>query len=337
MINSNSENKTNGHFISYSKEFDEVTGHDPKFYTVIETNAHEGPVYVKDEDALYFTTVPADSNIPLQGFKEVAIKRISLDSDQFPLAPEAMTTVSDASNMANGMTLDREGRLVICEQGTKSTPARISRMNLETGGVETVVDEWRGLRFNSLNDVVVKSDGTVWFTDPSYGASQGFKDAPMIGDYVYRYDPAKEQISVVADSFNRPNGLAFSPDESILYINDSAAIQGSGGYFVNLPHHIRAFDVLDGRHLLNDRLFAVVTPGIPDGLKVDSAGRVYSSAASGLLVYNTVGDLIGEIIAPGVANFTFGGSGNNVLYMMADTIIWSAEIKAVGATRPQPA
>jgi gluconolactonase len=337
MINSNSDNKTSNHFISYSKEFDDVIGNDPRFYTVIETNAHEGPVYVKDENALYFTTVPADSNIPLQGFKEVAIKRISLDSEQFPLNPEAETTVRAASNMANGMTLDREGHLVICEQGTKSTPARISRMNLETGVVERVVDEWRGLRFNSLNDVVVKSNGTVWFTDPSYGSLQGFKPSPMVGDYVYRYDPANDQTSVVADSFNKPNGLAFSPDESILYINDSAAIQGPGTYFVNLPHHIRAFDVLEGRHLVSERLFAVVTPGIPDGLKVDSTGRVYSSSASGLLVYNTTGDLIGEIIAPGVANFTFGGPGNNVLYMMADTVIWAAEIKAVGATRPQPA
>lgn len=336
MINSNSDRKTrNDHFISYAEEFADVIGNDPTFYTVIGTNAHEGPVYVKDENALYFTTVPADSGIPLHGFKEVAIKRISLDSDQFPLDPGAETTVSAASNMANGMTLDREGRLVICEQGTLSTPARISRMDLETGVVETLVDEWRGLRFNSLNDVVVKSDGTVWFTDPSYGALQGFKPSPMVGDYVYRYDPATDQTSVVADSFNKPNGLSFSPDESILYINDSAAIQGPGTYFVNLPHHIRAFDVLEGRHLVNDRLFAVVTPGIPDGLKVDSAGRVYSSSASGLLVYNTTGDLIGEIVAPGVANFTFGGPENNVLYLMADIVIWAAEIKAVGATRPQ--
>jgi gluconolactonase len=338
LPNSTSDIKTsNDHFISYSEEFDDVIGTDPRFYKVIETNAHEGPVYVNDENALYFTTVPANSNIPLAGFKEVAIKRISLDSDQFLLAPDAETTVSAASNMANGMTLDREGRLVICEQGTLSTPARISRMDLETGVVETVVDQWRGLRFTSPNDVVVKSDGTVWFTDPSYGALQGFKASPMVGDYVYRYDPSTDQTSVVADSFNKPNGLAFSPDESILYINDSGAIQGPGTYFVSLPHHIRAFDVLEGRHLVNDRLFAVVTPGIPDGLKVDSAGRVYSSASSGLLVYNTVGDLIGEIIAPGVANFTFGGPGNNVLYMMADTVIWAAEIKAVGATRPQPA
>ena len=335
MVDSPSGTKSsNGHFIIYSEEFHKVLGSDPQFYTVIETNAHEGPVYVKDENALYFTTVPEATNIPLAGFKQVAIKRLCLNSDQFPLSEQALSIVREPSNMANGMTLDREGGLVICEQGTRSTPARISRMDLKSGGIKTVVDEWRGLRFNSPNDVVVKSDGTVWFTDPSYGSLQDFKDAPMIGDYVYRYDPVKHMISVVADSFNKPNGLAFSPDESVMYINDSAAIQGPGTYFVDLPHHIRAFDVLDGRHLINDRLFAVVTPGIPDGLKVDSAGCVYSSSASGLQVFNPIGDLIGEILAPGVANFTFGGPENNVLYLMADTVIWAAKIQAVGATRP---
>ena len=329
----------NDHFIAYSEEFYDVIGSDPQFYTVIETDAHEGPVYVANENTLYFTTVPTSSNIPVANSKHVDIKKISLDGAQFPLDPSAAITVRSASNMANGMTLGREGQLLICEQGTKVTLAQISSMNLKTSKVDTVVDQWRGLRFNSPNDVVVKSDGSVWFTDPSYGYLQGFKDAPLIGDYVYCYEPPTKyqplgQISVVADSFNKPNGLAFSPDESILYINDSGAIQGPGTYYVNLPHHIRAFDVVDGRHLVNDRLFAVVSPGIPDGLKVDSKGRVYSSSASGLLVYNTSGDLIGEIVAPGVANFTFGGAGNNILYMMADTVIWAAEIKAVGATRP---
>ena len=322
------------HFIAYSPEFHEVTGDKPKFYTVIETNAHEGPVYVRDEQALYFTTVPANSNVPIADSKQVQIKRIDLKTKHFPLDPAAAVVISDASNMANGMTLDREWRLVICEQGTKATWARLSRMNLATGETETVVDHWRGLRFNSPNDVVVKSDGTVWFTDPSYGFHQGFKNAPLIGDYVYRYDPRSDQTAVVADSFNRPNGLAFSPDESILYINDSGALQGSGPYHVGLPHHIRAFEVADERHLVNERLFAVVTPGIPDGLKVDSAGRVYSSSASGLQIFNTGGDLIGEIVAPGTANFTFGGVDNNVLYMMADTVIWAAKVQAVGATRP---
>ena len=233
--------------------------------------------------------------------------------------------------MANGMTLDREGRLVICEQGTMSSPARISRLNLSTNEIESLVEQWFGLPFNSPNDVVVKSDGTIWFTDPSYGALQSFKPQPIVGDFVYRFDPATGSLSVVADSFNKPNGLAFSPDESILYINDSAAIQGPGTYYANLPHHIRAFDVVNETHLANDRLFAVVTPGIPDGLKVDSAGRVYSSSANGLKIFNPSGDLIGAIQIYNIANFTFGGPQNNIIFALNDSAIYAVHLQAEGA------
>jgi gluconolactonase len=323
-----------GRFVVHAEEFHAVLGSDPRFYKVIDARAHEGPVYVRDEEALYFTSTPVASDVPVAGSKEVAVQRIPVGGGEFPLDPSAVTTVLASSNVANGMTLDREVRLVICEQGTKGTPARISRMDLRTREVETVVDAWRGLRFNSPNDVVVKSDGTVWFTDPSYGALQGFKDAPQVGDFVYRHDPATGETSVVADSFDKPNGLAFSPDETVLYVNDSGAIQGPGTYFPDRPHHLRAFDVVAGRSLAGDRLFAVVTPGIPDGLKVDAEGRVYSSSASGLQVFDTGGRLIGEILAGGVANFTFGGPGNDVIYLLADTVIWAAEVRAVGAVRP---
>jgi len=238
--------------------------------------------------------------------------------------------VRQPSNMANGMTLDREGRLIICEQGTKSDLARISRLNPETGDIESLVEQWFGLPFNSPNDVVVKSDGTIWFTDPSYGFLQSFKPQPVVGDYVYRFDPATGSLSVIADSFNKPNGLAFSPDESILYINDSAAIQEPGSYHVDLPHHILAFDV-HGTHLTNARLFAVVSPGIPDGLKVDSKGRVYSSSADGLKIFNAHGDLIGAIEVYNVANFTFGGQQRNVIYLCNDTAIYAAHLQATGA------
>ncbi len=156
-------------FTVYGDEFRAVLGADFQRPVLIETNAHEGPVYVAAEHALYFTTVPEP------GPKNVAIKRLQLSGDEFPFKAQALDTVQFPSNMANGMTLDRDGRLVICEQGTRETPARISRMDLRTRAVETVVDQWRGLRFNSPNDVVVKSDRTVWFTDPNYGEIQGFK------------------------------------------------------------------------------------------------------------------------------------------------------------------
>ncbi len=268
--------------------------------------------------------------MPEPGPKNVAIKRLQLGGEEFPFAAQALDTVEFPSNMANGMTLDRDGRLVICEQGTRETPARISRMNLKTRAVETVVDQWRGLRFNSPNDVVVKSDRTVWFTDPNYGEIQGFKGAPEVGAFVYRHDPATGETSVVADSFNKPNGLAFSRDESVLYITDTGANQAPGTYFVGLPHHVRAFDVHEGRHLREERLFAVVSPGVPDGIKVDVLDRVYTSSATGVQVFTPDGDLIGEIMAPGVANFTFGGPDNDVLFILGDTRIWQAKLQVAG-------
>ena len=312
-------------FIAHRKEFHAVAGSDLQRQVLIETNAHEGPVYVAAEHALYFTTVPEP------GPKNIAIKRLRLTGEGFPFEAQALETVQFPSNMANGMTLDREGGLLICEQGTRETPARIGRLDLGTGSVETVVDQWRGLHFNSPNDVVVKSDRTVWFTDPNYGEVQGFKGAPEVGTYVYRHDPTTGETAVVADSFNKPNGLAFSPDESVLYVTDTGANQAPGTYFVGLPHHARAFDVHDGCHLRNERLFAVVSPGAPDGIKLDVQGRVYTSSATGVQVFTPEGSLLGEIMAPGVANFTFGGPNNDVLFILGDTQIWQAKLQVAGA------
>ncbi|HXA16511.1 MAG TPA: SMP-30/gluconolactonase/LRE family protein [Thermoanaerobaculia bacterium] len=315
--------KDNPHFIIYSEAFLDVLGPDPGYETLPNVNAHEGPVYVRHENALYFTTVPVTTNIPAFGDKNVAIGRLDVASG------EVSTFVAEA-NMANGMTLDREGRLLICEQGSLETDARISRMNLKTKKVETVVDHWFGLPFNSPNDIVEKSDGTIWFTDPAYGSLQGFRPKPLIGDFVYRYAPADDSVTVVVDTFKKPNGLCFSPDESILYVNDSGAIEGPNTYYVDLPHHIRVFDVADNSHLVNERLFAVVTPIIPDGLKVDSQGRVYSSSGTGVQVFDATGRILGEILAGGVANFCFGGIGNNMLFMMCDTAINIATLAATG-------
>lgn len=311
-------------FIAYSEAFSAVTGSRFQRLLLAGTNAHEGPVYVAAEHALYFTTVPEP------GPKNIAIKRVRLAGDAFPFNVSAIDTVQFPSNMANGMTLDRDGRLLICEQGTRQAPARIARMDLTTGSIDTFVADWRGHRFNSPNDVVVKNDRTVWFTDPDYGQLQGFKEPAELGAYVYRHDPATGDTSVVADSFNKPNGLAFSPDESILYITDTGANQAPGTYFPGLPHHVLAYDVHDGSHLRNERLFAVVTPGVPDGIKVDTGGRVYTSSATGVQVFTPDGGLIGEIIAPGVANFTFGGPDNDVLFILADSCIWQARLAVSG-------
>jgi gluconolactonase len=315
-------------FIAHRDGFHAVAGPDRRRTLLIETNAHEGPVYVAPEHALYFTTVPEP------GPRNIAIMRLRLDGAAFPFAAKALETVRRPSNMANGMTLDRDGRLLVCEQGSREAPARIGRLDLGAGSAETVVADWRGNRFNSPNDVVVKSDRTVWFTDPDYGHLQGFKGAPEVGAYVYRHDPAAGETTVVADSFDKPNGLAFSPDESVLYITDSGANQAPGTYFAGLPHHVRAFDVVGGRQLRNDRLFAVVSPGVPDGIKLDRDGRVYTSSATGVQVFTPDGDMLGEIRAPGVANFTFGGPDNDVLFILADTRIWQAKLAVAGARTP---
>ena len=269
-----------------------------------ETDAHEGPVYAADEDALYFTTVRRE---------RVAIKRLAL-------ADGTLTVVRADANMANGMALDRDGHLVVCEQGTLTEPARITRVARASGNAETLVDSAAGLPLNSPNDVVVASDGAIWFTDPSYGHLQGFRPEPQTGDHVYRYDPASGKLTAVLDSLDKPNGLAFSPDERVLYVGDNGA-----------PHHLLAFDVEDGARLAGGRIIADFTPEQPDGIKVDEERHVYASAAGGVRIFDESGEQTGEIELPGAVNFAFGGRGRNILFITTDTAVWAAELDAKGA------
>jgi len=317
-------------FEVYDTEFEAVLGRYARLALVAEVDAHEGPVYMPGDDALYFTTLPRAPSIPA-GAPRAAIKRLALDGLSLPVDPSRLSTVPAPVHMPNGMTLGHDGRLVVCEQGTRSAPARISRVDPLTGRVDTLVDNWGGLSLNSPNDVVVRQDGTIWFTDPSYGYLQGFRPEPQVGDHVYRFDPRSGRLSVVANGLDKPNGLAFSPDERTLYVTDSGANAEPGSYHVARPHHVVAFDVLDGRHLGSGRLFAVTTPGFPDGIKVDRAGRVYASASSGVQVFSQAGDLIGQISLPGAVNFTFGGPGGQVLFITTDTAIWAAVLATAGA------
>src|SRR5262245_23876192 len=247
-------------FEAYDPEFEAVLGDDARLELVAETDAHEGPVYIPGEDTLYFTTLPRTGNTPLPGAPQAIIKRLALDGASFPVAESRLSALPAAVHMPNGMTLAHDGHLVVCEQGTRSEHARISRVDPATGQAEGLVDGWGGLPLNSPNDVVVRHDGTIWFTDPSYGYLQGFRPEPQLGDYVYRFDPASGRLSVVEDCFDKPNGLAFSPDEHILYITDSGANQEPGSYHVQRPHHILAFDVRDGTHRA-----AGCSPSLPPG------------------------------------------------------------------------
>jgi gluconolactonase len=264
---------------------------------LVEVDAHEGPVYVPEEDALYFTTVPRPGT-------RVDIKRLVLDS-------LTVSVVRADAAAANGMTLAHDGRLVVCEQ---------------LGGALSLVDRSRGSRtllvdgFNSPNDVVVRRDRTIWFTDPSYGWLQGFRPRPLLRDAVRRYDPRSGAVTMVAKTLDKPNGLCFSPDESILYVGDSGA-----------PRHIKAFDVVEGARLAGERVFAEIDPGHPDGLKVDAEGRVYSSFAGGIRIFEPDGTRIGEIELPGAVNFCFGGPDRDVLFITTDTAIYAAHPQAKGA------
>jgi gluconolactonase len=262
---------------------------------VAATDAHEGPVYVGGEDALYFTTVPG------------AIKRLALHDGTVSVL------VADASR-PNGMTLGPDGTLLVCEQGTMTAPARISRLDRATGARATVVDACDGLPFNSPNDVVAHSDGSVWFTDPSYGHLQGFRPSPQVPDRVYRYDPDTGGVAVAADGFDKPNGLAFSPDESVLYLADNGA-----------PHHLKAFDGA------GERVVAEFEPGHPDGVVVDVEGRIYASCPAGVRVLAPSGGRLGLIDLPGAVNFTFGGPERNVLFITTDTAINAVVLDTRGA------
>jgi gluconolactonase len=259
-------------------------------------DAHEGPVVFGD--GLLFTSVRRGTH--------VSIRRLDLVTG-------TLTTVVEDANAANGMALDREGRLVVCEQGTLRTPARITRIELSTRCTETLVTSVLGRPLNSPNDVTVDSAGRIWFTDPSYGHVQDFRPEPELPDAAYRFDPATGEVDAVPWEFDKPNGIALSPDGGTLYVSDNGA-----------PHHLVAFDVTaDGA--ANGRLLAVGTPGHPDGLKVDPQGRIYASAAHGIQIFGPDGVELGSIELPGAVNFAFGREG--LLYVTTDTAVWAVDPK----------
>jgi gluconolactonase len=229
----------------------------------------------------------------------------------------------------NGHTVDREGRLVSCEHRGRC----VSRTDFD-GRRVVLADRFEGKRFNSPNDLVVKSDGTIWFTDPSYGIDSEYEGdaAPSeIGaSHVYRLDPQTGSLTAVATDFVKPNGLAFSPDESLLYIADTGATHVKDG-----PRHIRKFAVEGGSALSGGEVFATCTVGLFDGFRVDTKGNIWTSAGDGVHCYTPDGALIGKIRVPEVvANVCFGGPKRNRLFICGTTSLYSIYVNAAGALRP---
>ena len=226
---------------------------------------------------------------------------------------------------ANGHTVDRQGRLVSCEHGGR----RVSRTEHD-GSITVIADSYQGKKLNSPNDVVVKSDGSIWFTDPPYGILsdyEGHKAAQENGNNVYRVDGASGAITVVADDFIRPNGLAFSPDEKKLYIVDSA-----GGRTKGQPKHIRVFDVGDDGKLTGGKEFADCTAGRFDGMRFDSDGRLWAATDDGVHCLDTDGTLIGKVKIPEIcSNVVFGGAKRNMLYVTATNSLYGVLLHVNGA------
>jgi gluconolactonase len=202
---------------------------------------------------------------------------------------------------------------------------------------EVLVDHFEGKRLNSPNDVVVKSDGTIWFTDPSYGIDSEYEGdtAPSeIGAcHVYRFDPASGSIAAIATDFVRPNGIAFSPDESHLYVADTGASHIKDG-----PRHIRRFTVTSDGRPTGGEVFATCTVGLFDGFRFDMKGNLWSSAGDGVHCFAPAGTLIGKIRVPEVvANVCFGGPKRNRLFICGTTSLYSVYVNAAGARRPESA
>lgn len=208
-------------------------------------------------------------------------------------------------------------------------------MRTETDGQITVLaDRFDGKRFNSPNDVVVKSDGSIWFSDPPYGIQTDYEGGKQDSEQkprVYRLDPRDGSLSVVADDFDGPNGLCFSPDERRLYIAET------GLQFADDPvQHIRVFDVdASGTKLSGGRIFHKVTPGNADGFRCDEAGHIWTSAADGVHCIDASGELLGKILVPDlVGNLTFGGRHDSRLFICASQRVYAIYINQRGAQRP---
>ena len=277
-------------------EFSAVAGEDATLLTVAAgLQFTEGPVWIPDPENGYllFSDIPADII--------------------YRWAPgDSLSVFRTPSGNSNGLLLDSRGRLLACEHGGR----RVS-LTLDSGEVVTLCDSFKGGRLSSPNDVALGADGSLWFTDPPYGLREQKPDQPA--NYVFRLAPGAKEPTAVVENFNRPNGIVFSPDKKVLYISDSGR-----------PHHIRSFRI-KGESLEEVGVFAIISPGGPDGMCVDSMGRLYSTAGDGVHVFSPDGLLIGKILTPQVpTNCCFGGKDWSTLYITARPDVYAVKLKVRG-------
>lgn len=292
---------------------------DPRFKALIQKNARlqqiatgfewtEGPVWFADHQHLIFSDIPAARMMCVTPQGELRVFR-------------------SASNYTNGNTRDRQGRLVSCQHGTRS----VTRTEPD-GSIVVLADQYEGKALNSPNDVIVQaSNGAIWFTDPTYGILsdyEGYKaDPEQSARHVFRIDPVTGKLDARISDFVQPNGLAFSPDEKTLYVAESGS-----SHDPDVPSVIRAF-TLDGvGNVLSSSVFAEIDRGLPDGMRVDDEGNLWSSAADGVHCFAPDGTRLGKILVPEVvSNLCFGGARGNRLFITATTSVYMIAVNARSA------
>ncbi|MDJ0780356.1 MAG: SMP-30/gluconolactonase/LRE family protein [Desulfosarcinaceae bacterium] len=287
--------------------------HDQRFLSVVHADAGlevvangfafiEGPIWHPRDHHLTFSDIIGDT-----------IYRWQADG--------AVSVLRKPSHMANGNTYDREGRILTCEHAT----SRVTRSAADGGRIETLASRYQGRELNSPNDIVVTSDGMIYFTDPNSGRGPKFgveRAQELAFQGVYRLDPVSGELTLLVDDFEKPNGLCFSLDEKILFINDTAR------------QHIRAFDLSDEGVLINGRLWADLIGaevGVADGMKVDSAGILFCTGPGGVHVYDADATLLGRIrVSEQAANFTWGDPDLKTLYITASTTLYRIRVRVPG-------
>ncbi|MEO0729100.1 MAG: SMP-30/gluconolactonase/LRE family protein [Pseudomonadota bacterium] len=297
-------------FESYDPTFDRfVLGNAPVKQIATGFDWVEGPVWFGDLNCLLFSDIP--NNKIMRWIPDAGI-----------------SVFRSPSNYANGHTRDRQGRLVSCEHGAR----RVTRTELD-GTITVIADAFESKRLNSPNDVVVSSDGSIWFSDPHYGIMtnyEGFAAEQELPCTVYRVAGDTGRMSSVASDFAGPNGLCFSPDEQRLYIADTGAM-----FDPDAERHIRVFDVGEGGQLNGGDVFHTIKPGAADGIRCDTDGNVWSSAADGVHCISPDGRLLGKIIVPElVSNICFGGRAKHQLFITATTSIYCIALNRSGIQTP---